>query len=715
MNIAISAQPDAVKTQYPFPGLRPFQQGEEHFFFGREQQTDTLIDKLRQTRFLTVIGSSGSGKSSLVNCGLITALHGGLMPHAGTAWNIASFRPAGQPIRSLASAMARPGVLFEDFNDSAMSLVDVIDSTLRMSTHGIIDVFDMARQKSEVNLLLVVDQFEELFRYNAAGMDCSTAAEATRAEATEFIKLLLTAREHTQQKIYIVLTMRSDFLGECSRMEGLAEAINEGQYLVPRMTREERRLAIAGPVEVAGAQIDPVLLTRLVNDLGDDPDQLSILQHALNRIWARWQSLGRPEDALNLSHYSAIGSMQRALSQHAEKAWSELESEREKVLCESLFKALTNKATDHRGVRRPTQFSVLCDLTGSTPDELRKVIDIFRKPSRSFLMPSATTELEPDTVIDISHESFMRMWKRLVVWSDEEAESTHIFQRLSNTAALHASGQAGLWRNPDLQLALEWRLHNNPNACWASRIGEGFEQAMNFLDDSRAASDLEAEKALLHAEKERELESTKAITREQKQRLKAQAVAVRKQRQVMGLIACGLIVTSALLFFAMHQKKLANQQKEVAEQQTALANEQKELVNLRNEELLEQMDNMARVAPVLAGVTKQNFSLGNATTAQQMLISTAVNLLQQKKVIDIEQSSNHEFANQTQFDVQVFKIDGDGYMTEPTIISPGQATTVSGYLNQIWIARELPSTAAMTSGTFSEEGSTVFFLPPGGY
>ena len=142
--------------------------------------------------------------------------------------------------------------------------------------------------------------------------------------ATAFVNLLLEAKEQTTYPIYVVLTMRSDFLGDCAQFPGLAEAINAGQYLVPRMTRDERRAAISGPVGVGGAEISPVLLTRLVNDVGDNPDQLSILQHALNRTWARWQHEGGGKGPLDLPHYEAIGTMAHALDQHAERAYAEL-------------------------------------------------------------------------------------------------------------------------------------------------------------------------------------------------------------------------------------------------------------------------------------------------------------------------------------------------------------------------------------------------------
>src|ERR1700756_1795445 len=114
--------PTTPEARNPFPGLRPFRDDEEHLFFGRENQVNTMVDKLSANRFLAVVGTSGSGKSSLVNCGLRPALHGGLMAKAGTAWRVAQLRPGGNPLRSLASALSKDGVLFTDFDASALAL-----------------------------------------------------------------------------------------------------------------------------------------------------------------------------------------------------------------------------------------------------------------------------------------------------------------------------------------------------------------------------------------------------------------------------------------------------------------------------------------------------------------------------------------------------------------------------------------------------------------
>ncbi len=373
MNIAMAS----ARTS-PFPGLRPFREDEEFLFFGRENQVDAMVDKLADTHFLAVVGTSGSGKSSLVNCGLRPALRQGLMARAGATWRMAQFRPGNDPIGAMARALGQDGVLFGGSVGEGISPAEIIEANLRMSKLGLIDVFEQARLDEGVNLLMVVDQFEELFRYRQLDAAGRGGDQRFSEDATAFVNLVLEVKQQKGCPICIALTMRSDFLGDCAQFPGLAEAINAGLYLVPRMTRDERRAAIEGPVRVAGAEITPVLLTRVVNDVGDNPDQLSILQHALNRTWARWQDERRDKEPLDLRHYEAIGTMAHALDQHAEQAYAELGVERRQQICEKLFKALTDKATDPRGVRRPTRLGDLCALADAPEAEVADVVDVFR-------------------------------------------------------------------------------------------------------------------------------------------------------------------------------------------------------------------------------------------------------------------------------------------------------------------------------------------------
>jgi WD40 repeat protein len=538
----------------PFPGLRPFREDEEHLFFGRESQVDTMVDKLARTRFLAVVGTSGSGKSSLVNSGLRPALHRGLMAKAGTSWKIAQFRPGSNPIRAMARALADKSVLFGDYQPEGVSLIEIIEATLRMSKLGLVDIYEQAQPGEGVNLLVVADQFEELFRYHKKEGDRASGEQDQRQEAVAFVNLLLEATAQAKVPLYVVLTMRSDFLGDCAQFPGLAEAINEGQYLVPRLTREERKAAIAGPVGVGGGKISPVLLTRLVNDVGDNPDQLSILQHALNRTWSRWQYDGRGEGPLSLSHYEAIGTMSNALDQHAEKAYADLGGERQQQICEKIFKALTD-GTDARGIRRPTGLATLCALADASQAEVMEVIDIFRKPSRSFVMPPLSEGLEPDTVIDISHESLMRVWERLKVWAVEEARSARRYRRLWETAMEHVANKAGLLRDPELQLSLDWRQGAKPNAAWAGLYGGDFDTAMGFLTDS---------------DEEQKKDKREKEERQKRELAQAQAFAAERARSAHRL-RIGLAFAAVLAVVAVVTAFWAIQQRAVAERQTQLA------------------------------------------------------------------------------------------------------------------------------------------------
>ena len=492
------------------------------------------------------------------------------MASAGTAWRIAQLRPGAKPIAALARALSADGVLFRDFRAEGLALEDIVETNLRMTRLGLVDACAQARLPAGTNLLVVVDQFEELFRYRGA------ASGAAPDEASAFVDLLLEACRQTRHPIHVVLTMRSDFLGDCARLPGLAEAINAGQYLVPRMSRDERRRAITGPVAVAGAAILPVLLTRLLNDLGDDPDRLSILQHALNRIWAARAAEGG-EGPLNLRHYSAIGSMANALERHLEQAYAELDEGPPREIARKLFRALTDTSTDPRGVRRPTAFGDLSALCEASPAALGAVIDVFRAPGRSFLMPPADEPLEPRTVIDISHESLMRRWGRLRDWADEEARSAGTYRRLAETAALHARGETGPWRDPELALALAWRREDGPNAAWAARYGAGFERAMAFLETSAAVRETERRDARENAARERALERAHAVADEQSARIAAQAKAAKVQRTVTRVIAGALVVSSALAALAGVQtwsRVQADRERvaaEVAEAETARA------------------------------------------------------------------------------------------------------------------------------------------------
>ncbi|MBC8347042.1 MAG: hypothetical protein H8E24_00275, partial [Verrucomicrobia bacterium] len=519
----------------PFPGLRPFEMQEKYLFFGREDQTVELLKRLGQARFLAVVGTSGSGKSSLVRAGLLPELHGGTMTDAGSSWEISVMRPGGDPLTNLARALEDSGIYDTDEDNYYRHL----RAMLGRSTMGLIEAVAQSKMKKEDNLLIVVDQFEEIFRFRS---DNANHAE----EAAGFINLLLEAAEQTEKSIFVIITMRSDFLGDCSQFRGLAEAVNEGEYLIPRLNRNQRRLAIEGPVKVGGKLIEARLVQQLLNDIGDDPDQLPILQHALMRTW-EYHEKGGGQGNLDLDHYEATGGMQEALSRHADEVYDELSTDEDRKYCEKIFKALTERVSEGRGIRHPMAMGELAEVVGvDDPRKLLPIVEAYRAAGRTFLMPPDSIELGPKVVVDISHESLMRVWGHLVHWVDEEAQSARIYRRLADTSLLFKENKAGLYRDPDLQISLAWRDQNNPTEAWADRYYPGFIGAMAFLEQSHETA-IADEKAKEEARK-RELEQARRLAKEER---RSRAL----WQKLVWTFGAAVIAITAGLFYIMESRE----------------------------------------------------------------------------------------------------------------------------------------------------------------
>jgi WD40 repeat protein len=687
----------------PFPGLRPFQDEESHLFFGREGLSEELLSRLCETRFLAVVGTSGSGKSSLVRAGLLPALRGGLMVEAGSDWRVAILRPGNGPIGELARVLNDPKVLGRTIDENEEAQRIIIESSLRRGSLGLVDIVRQAKMSSllfkvndlkapaslvtklkegtdpvseylrsrfskatlellnpyhgpktpdpalldalvnelnnlladtglyqaarfqhvelsseiqqlipqqskanlmqlnrrlleeaylhkiaiapEENLLIIVDQFEELFRYsydsskpqfvkrapfsasdsrplnkpvvsnNGKGLQPPEAAKYEN-EAAAFVNLLLEASRQKASSVFVVITMRSDYLGDCAQFEGLPEAINEGQYLVPRLTREQQRKAITGPIAVFEAEITPRLVNQLLNDMGDDPDQLPLLQHALMRTWKKAEKDSKDVKSLDFHHYRTVGGMADALSKHLEDAYEEL-SDKQKEIAEKLFKCLTVEAPGGQQIRRPTVLKEICEIIEEKGADIIDVIEVFRRPGRSFLMPPVNESLKIESQIDISHESLIRCWQRLKSWVDEEAKSASDYQRLADTAMLYDINRAELLRDPEAHFALKWYEESNPNEAWAKRYHEAdFSVVKNFLEKSRELLEL--------LEKEKE-QRQKELEDKEKQRRK---VILRKfVKALTYTLSVASFLLLAVFIFTLLMWREAKSQLDVVNQQ----------------------------------------------------------------------------------------------------------------------------------------------------
>lgn len=420
----------------PFPGLRPFQFEDRDFFFGREDQVYSLFRLLEHSRFIAVVGSSGSGKSSLVRAGLLPVIDEESQGEGGRSWRFVTLHPGDAPLRALAGAVTD---LAHEREDVSEVRHDRTLFELQRSSFGLTKALERIPNLAGKSVLLVVDQFEELFRYAASSSRDPAADALWRDEASNFVQLLLEATRSRSSSVYVLITMRSDFIGDCSQFHGLPEAVSAAQFLVPSLTRDQREDVIRKPIEKAAATIDSTLVEMLLNDAGSEIDQLPVLQHCLARLWDRAQAPQSADGArhLGLEQYRAIGGITGALSQHADEVMASLPGL--ELAVEQVFRALSEVDKEGRATRRALAFSRLFAETGVSKKDLLQVLDRFRADDCSFILPStsAVPSLRDDTRIDVVHEALLRRWERI------SADQAHAFDGRMQTGWLAAEAADG--------------------------------------------------------------------------------------------------------------------------------------------------------------------------------------------------------------------------------------------------------------------------------
>jgi WD40 repeat protein len=494
-----SADAYALIAANPFPGLRAFKPGEADRFFGRQQQIDELVARLAEVPFIAVSGASGCGKSSLVLAGLLNELKRRHTEDFETDWRPVVMRPGNRPIANLAGPLAEAleataaatAPVDREAGDATTPRADTLYGQLRLGGLGLVEAVRNSRLPPAARVLVVVDQFEEIFRFKRM---------ADPDEAAAFVKLLLQAAADPSSPVSVVITLRSDTLGACADFRDLPEAASRGGYLVPRLKRDQRKEAIVKPVELRGARIAPRLVQRLLNDVSDDFDDLPVMQHALSRTWQQWAQSTGGSRPIDLEDYLATGGAANALNNHADEAWQSLGPlGADGGTVERVFRALTERVAEGTEVRRPLDFAQLCAICGGgTPAgdaAVTQVVERYRRADTAFLVPGAERPLADNPVIDISHESLMRQWARLRGWVQAEVDASTELHDLVREAQAQAQGQGELRHGLDLARARTWQQRNQPNPAWlrlclggtADEAATRLQGIQAFLDASTAA------------------------------------------------------------------------------------------------------------------------------------------------------------------------------------------------------------------------------------
>lgn len=515
----------------PYTGLRSFTEEESLYFKGREDHIEQATEQLQRNKFLMLTGASGDGKSSLVYAGIVPNARAGFLKSKYTQWSVADFRPERSPFRNLSKAVAKQlGIansrtVEAELQHGFSALVDLYkNSKCFVDTDSV--TWQQADQtqravlkRSASNLIIIVDQFEEFF----TNPENYHHGVPSRDSNLVLNVLLETARIALEEDlpIYIVFTMRSDFIGQCAAFRSLPEYIGFSQFFVPRLNRSQLQLVIEEPASLNGNKISRRLTERLIHDIAEGVDQLPILQHALNQIW---HASNQGKDEMDLIHYAMVGGMppselpddqvdnfnqwfskqpekiryfyqqpnlQNVLDTHANKLYeSSAESYRNKTgktlsdevvkgIIKTAFTCLT-KIDQSRAVRNRMTLQEIVNILGKPEFDatiVGSVLNIFREPGNTFIRPFMNENpdslaLQGDQVLDITHESLIRNWEYLEQWAKEEFDNYSVsldFEQQLSRWVKSGKSNGFLLSIGQLTYFETWYNRVNPNAYWIAR------------------------------------------------------------------------------------------------------------------------------------------------------------------------------------------------------------------------------------------------------
>ena len=429
----------------PYKGLQAFKENDAADFFGRKTLTQELVEQVKRllvaeqhdaspARLLTVIGSSGSGKSSVVMAGLLPRLRQGAVAGSQNWVYLRPMVPGTHALEALALTFT------SCFPDRSMKSLreDLEDESAR----GLHLLAMQLVQATGQRVVLVIDQVEELFT--------QTSSEQERQQ---FIDLLVTAVTEPHGPIVAILTLRADFYDRPLAYPELGRLITQHQAVMLPMEVQDLRAVIRGPAALPDVQLsfEGNLVGDLLFEMQGQMGALPLLEFTLEQLFER-----RSDHRLTLAAYREIGGVKGAISQHAEQTYAGLPSEEHRRLARALLLRLIDPGASEQDTTRRRAGLVEFSLADETmTSRLSETADAF---IAARLL--TTNEVAGTTTLEVSHEALIRAWPRLADWIREAREDLHLLQVVRQDAAewqRHGRSVDRLYRGTQLAEALSWR------------------------------------------------------------------------------------------------------------------------------------------------------------------------------------------------------------------------------------------------------------------
>jgi WD40 repeat protein/DNA-binding SARP family transcriptional activator len=498
----------------PYVGLRPFEEADAVHFFGRDAQVDQLVDRLQDgneplVRFLAVVGPSGSGKSSLVRAGLVPALRRGAV-HGSEDWFVAALLPGAAPLAELETALL--GV--------AVGGAEGVREALGADADGLLRAAEAVLPPGEGELLLVIDQFEELW-----------APEVDAAEREQMLRLLHAAVTGPGGRVRVLVTLRADFYDRPLRHPQFSQLLQSRTHVLVPLTAEELAEAVRGPAERAGVVLEGGLAEAIVAGVADEPGALPMFQYALSELFEQ-----RSERTLTWDAYRALGGVSGALARRAEAVYQELDGAAQ-AAAQQVFVRLVTPGEGAEDTRRRVPLEELYAIQPQTSEVLPILDQVLGAFGRARLLRFDRDPATRAPTVEVAHEALLRAWARLRDWLEAGRADLRTDRLLAG--ATREWAEAGrdpgfLLRGARLAQFESWAAETSLALTRDERV---------YLEASLAAR--RGRQAEEEARRRRELAAAQALAEEQTRRAEDQAQGARRLRRRAIWLAVALIMALA--------------------------------------------------------------------------------------------------------------------------------------------------------------------------
>ena len=471
------------KTPNPFVGLKPYSERDSEVFFGREQEVENLLEILQKNKLVTLSGASGSGKTSLIKAGLINRLKSGFVGQSGKDWSVAYFRPGIEPLLNLSHALSANGVLKINSKSNTTDQKYYSEVISNFNSLGIIEIFKRSEIYDKKNLLIVIDQLEDLYRYHKY-FDYST-----KEDDNILMDLIYRSVTYKNTAIYFLISIQTPYITKLTSYTKLQEILSDSQYNIQNLDQQGIKQILDKTFYNQNINFSSSALDSMIETLKEEIGFLPNFQFLLYKLYDKFIVDQNEQSLITQDDIDNLGGVSGSINCELESIYKD-SSEKDKNEMSSIFKSIFNPqkaGTQYENILSISEFTNisianLSKVINFYKQKLNEVLEVF-EPVITGIPVLKDKPLNRNSILVLKYFDFVN-WNRHAKWLRQEEKDFENFKSFHNDSIKKNKGEVNYLKTPELESGIDWRDNSMHSKNWANKYDLNFEQTIDFINKS---------------------------------------------------------------------------------------------------------------------------------------------------------------------------------------------------------------------------------------